>query len=247
MKIFIRNLAFLAIAMLTIIGCDDDPPQDPNCVYGVEGHGVRDGLPNDIVVAVCGKDRCIGLMDYRTENMANSAHADYFQWPIHRVGTESNYGTDSEDPNTTVGNILTGYKGLNPLSELVNLKNSSPEQVHITYNAPVPVPNAIEVALGKYTWNKTILGIQKGNAENLIKQCMVLISTDTLPQQVTVALQPVGNIRMAKGRKSTEQFPVIAGGVDKDPKVNTVAQNFRLNRHAIARNNRNVKSQLAQG
>jgi len=42
----------------------------------------------------------------------------------------------------------------------------------------------------------------------------------------------------------TEQ-PVVAEGGDKEPKLNTVAQRFeRMNRSAIARNNRNIKSMV---
>jgi len=185
-----------------------------------------------------GGDEC-GFQDYRTANMANSAHADYFQWPIHRVGAESNYGTNGAELTTTVGNILAGYKGLESVAELPNLKKSSLEQVHITHNAP---SGPLEVVFGKYTWDGTILGIQKGNASNPIKECMIDISNNALLYaQLQQALNRV--IFMA-GNKNAKQ--VIAGGADKDPKVNTVAQNFRLNRQAIARNNRNVKPMLRQ-
>ena len=140
-----------------------------------------------------GGDEC-GFQDYRTANMANSAHADYFQWPIHRVGAESNYGTNGAELTTTVGNILAGYKGLNPLNELPNLKNSSLEQVHITYNAP---SGPLEAILGKYTWDGIVLGIQKGNTSDLIEEYMINISNDGLPPVPVATLQPASNVRTA--------------------------------------------------
>jgi len=141
------------------------------------------------------------LKDYRTVDMKNESHNDYFQWPIYRVGALSNYGEN--DLTTTVGNILTGYKGLNPLIELVNLKNSSLEQVHITYNAP---SGLLEAVFGKYTWDGTILGIQKGNASNFIKECLIDISNDALWY---AQLQPASDIRLVDGKRSTEQFQII--------------------------------------
>ena len=75
--------------------------------------------------------------DYRTVDMKDDSYNDYFQWTIYRVGA------------------------------VPNLKASSLEQVHITYNAPSNIGESI---LGKYTWNENgIWGIQKGNASDAIK------------------------------------------------------------------------------
>jgi len=173
-----RNLLILVIILLIgfiVNSCGGDEKEPPACNLG-EHLGIGE---------TCNGTNCT-YKDYRTVDMKNESHNDYFQWPIYRVGELSNYGEN--DLTSTVDNILTGYKGLEDLNDLPNLKKSSLEQVHITYNASVPIPDAIEVLLGKYTWNGTILGIQKGNAIALIKQCMVMIGNNTLPQQVAVAL-----------------------------------------------------------
>ena len=149
----------------------------------------------------CNGTNCT-FKDYRTVDMKNESHNDYFQWPIYRVGAESHY--QEIELTTTVGNILTAFKGLDPLSELPNLKNSSLKQVHITYNAP---SGLLEIVLGKYTWNGSILGIQKGNASILIKECMIDISNGFM---LHAQLQPASDIRLTKGKKSTEQFSYVA-------------------------------------
>jgi len=238
MKNKIWFLVMMAGVIIAIMSCDDPKAQPVYCPDTDNNGNGHLGIGED-----CIKDTgdCTGLQDYRTANMKNSSHADYFQWPIYRVKAESNYGTNGAELTTTVGNILTGYKGLNPLNELPNLKNSSLEQVHITYNAP---SGPLDAVFGKYAWDGEYLKIQKNNTSDNITFCFQGIGTGNLPQQLAMLLQPASNIRMAKGKKSTQQFPLIAGGADKDPKVNTVAQNFRLNRQVIARNNRNVKTLL---
>ena len=196
----------------------------------------NDGNGHLGVGETCIKDTgdCTGLQDYRTADMSNETHVDYFQWPIYRVGAVSNYGTN--DLTTTTGNVLEGYKFLRDAApdDADKLKTRL-DEMHITYNAPG----------GQYTWVGKNLGVQKNLGIEPIAENLYAIALDLLtPVSPVAQLQPTSNVRMAKGKKSTEQFPVIAGGADKDPKVNTGAQNFRLNRQAIARNNRNVKSLL---
>jgi len=226
------------------MSCDDkdkdnggtiEPTPDPVYCPDKGGNGHL-GVGED-----CIKDTgtCTGLQEYRTANMKNSTHADYFQWPIYRVGAKSHYqGTEL---TTTVNNILAAYKGLLS-SEATSLKNSTLEQLRITYNAP---SNPFEVATGKYTWGGNIFGIQKGNTSELIERCLRMISNGDLPPQLAI-IQPTNNIRMAQGKKSTERFPAVAGGNGKLPRADRAATGFELNRQLIARNNRNVKNQWRQ-
>jgi len=225
----------------------NDQAKPADCEYLADGHGIRDGLTND--TGVCGKTGCIGLKDYRPANAQVepnpydvAAPGDYFPWPIYRVGalTVSNYPDTILDD--TVNSILAGYKLVVPTDKTrLNSNDCGLAEIHVTYNAPG----------GKYTWTGTELGIQTGllggNVRGFLEDIAlgaVAGPDDDLPHVTPIVqLMPTatGNVRLANSKKKTEQFPVIAGGADKDPKVNTVAQNFKLIRQAIARNNRNVK------
>ena len=233
-----RIWLLMMIAAIILASCDNGstPEPEPEVIvphgepYSHLGIGEQKG-------ADC-SGKC-GFQDYRTANMSNSGHADYFQWPIYRVGAKSHYqGTEL---TTTVNNILAAYKGLLS-SEATSLKNSTLEQLRITYNAP---SNPFEVATGKYTWGGNIFGIQKGNTSELIERCLRMISNGDLPPQLAI-IQPTNNIRMAQGKKSTERFPAVAGGNGKLPRADRAATGFELNRQLIARNNRNVKNQWRQ-
>ena len=91
------------------------------------------------------------LKDYRTVDMKDESHNDYFQWSIYRVGALSNYGTNGADLTATVPNILAGYKGVS-VGLVPYLKASSLSEIHITHNAPY----------GYYYWvGNGPLGIQK--------------------------------------------------------------------------------------
>ena len=243
MKNKIWVLLTIAGMMIAVMSCGKEQPE-PDPIYCPDTD--NDGNGHLGVGEDCIKDTgtCSGLQEYRTANMQNSTHADYFQWPIYRVGAKSHYqGTEL---TTTVNNILAAYKGLETLFEVPNLKNSSLEQVHITYNAPSTDP-ATEAFLGKFTWNKKYLGIQKGNVASLIEMCLKNI--ELLPeilQPAITQLQPAGNIRIAQGKKRTERFPAVAGGNGKLPRADRAATGFELNRQLIARNNRNVKNQWRQ-
>jgi len=244
MKNKIWVLLTIAGMMIAVMSCGKEQPE-PDPIYCPDTD--NDGNGHLGVGEDCIKDTgtCSGLQEYRTANMQNSTHADYFQWPIYRVGAKSHYqGTEL---TTTVNNILAAYKGLDAFSEIPNLKNSSLEQVHITYNAPSNIGESI---LGKYTWNENgIWGIQKGNTSDAIKLCMQFILDNILPE--VALLQSANGILMAQGKRSTERFPAerfpaVAGGNGKLPRADRAATGFELNRQLIARNNRNVKNQWRQ-
>jgi len=226
-----RIWLLMMIAAIILASCDNGstPEPEPEVIvphgepYSHLGIGEQKG-------ADC-SGKC-GFQDYRTANMSNSGHADYFQWPIYRVGATSHYqGTEL---TTTVNNILTAFRDSLGSGEKTNLKNSTLKQVHITYNAP---SGPLETILGRYTWNGSILGIQKGNASALIKECMRDISNSELPSVLAVVLQSANGIRMANGKKSTEQFPAVASGDGKLPRAARAATGFELNRQAVMRRN----------
>jgi len=232
----------MMIAAIMLASCDNSGTPEPEQeeeepIYCPDTN--NDGNGHLGIGEQCIKDagECTGLQDYRTAGMKNSGHADYFQWPIYRVGATSHYqGTEL---TTTVNNILTAFRDSLGSGEKTDLKNSTLKQVHITYNAP---SGPLEAVFGKYTWNGKNWGIQKGTSSDIINGVMKAIPQGVL-QQVAVLLQPANGIRMANGKKSTEQFPAVAGGDGKLPRAARAATGFELNRQAIVRNNRNVKDQ----
>jgi len=184
-----ENKILLPIVLLmiaaAIMGCKTEPEL---CALGAH-LGIGES---------CSGTSCT-LEEYRTANMKNSGHADYFKWPIYRVGTKSHY-TDTELTNT-VTNILAGYKGLSSTSQ-TNLKNSSLSEVRITFSAPHDW----------YTWNGSNLGIYKGSSSTSVRGLLADIVGDGL--EMAQILQAVNTIRLAAGKDSdTEQLPVLAGAL----------------------------------
>jgi len=216
MKNKIWFLVMMAGVIIGIIACDDPKAQPVYCPDTDNNGNGHLGIGED-----CSKDTgdCTGLYDY--------SKGTVFPKPIYRVGAEGNNGATF---TSTAGAMATAYNGLSPMAQgRFNDKGLTEVHLHIG---------------GKdYTWGGSGILKLQANEELAIDVVNVLSSSAGLP---VAQLQPADNIRMAKGKKSTERFPVIAGGADKDPKVNTVAQNFRSNRQVIARNNRNVKTLLRQ-
>ena len=190
---------------------------------------------------------CGGLQDYNT---STGDIETKFPVPIHRYGPLSNFGASPYTMLTdTVSHILATYAlpsdgsvTLNSVTKagkegLTNDKRLDSVQI---FNNP---------SWGEYGmfWEEKVLGFQANlEKDKDIYMYMYLDQAGKgilfgIPKIPVAQLQPAGNIRLAGGKKKTERFPAIAGGADKDPKVNTVAQNFKLIRQAIARNNRNVK------
>ena len=189
---------------------------NPACVYGNDGHGIRDGLTND--AGVCGDTGCIGLKDYRTaaaqvkpnpyDSLAIGSPGDYFPWSIYRVGALSNYpGTILDD---TVASILAVYKDNTKItpSDKTRLHTSALEQVHVTYSAPWDY----------YTWDGSNLGLLRGVDPSWIGGLFVDIGNNTLwPEDPIVQQIPTstGNVRLAlngalRSSVESEQFPAVA-------------------------------------
>jgi len=236
MKNKIWVLIMMAGIIIGIIACDDKPKE----TYTPSNHlGIDETCPQST--------EC-GLQDYRT-----AEQKAVFPKEINRYG-KAKYYTDAE-LKKAVADIISIFNQI----ETASTPSYYDGIVAAIDKLCVVQSSGTNVLNTNYTWNKTlkILGVDPDatatDIDWLVGRLPRLNPGDgrgideVAPAgNLLTQLQPASNVRMAKGKKSTERFPVIAGGADKDPKVNTVAQNFRLNRHAIARNNRNVKSQLRQ-
>jgi len=236
MKNKIWVLIMMAGIIIGIIACDDPKAQPVYCPDTDNNGNGHLGIGED-----CSKDTgdCTGLQNYNT-----STGEDAFPVPIYRVGALSGFQNAPATPEATASHIMATY-AIQDDADKKKIKDGVPDKgvkltfVHICKDAIGPTPYPFE-------WNKSILVLQ-ADILSTLGSVLRTIASGNLPTNPSIAqLQPAGNIRMVKGKKSTERFPVIAGGADKDPKVNTVAQNFKLNRQVIARNNRNVKSLLRQ-
>ena len=207
-------LMTIAGIIIGLISCDTDPVFCPDTDNNGNGHlGIGEN---------CSKDTgdCTGLQNYNTSTGVNA-----FPKPIYRVGKADNFaGTVLVD---TADKIIIEYGKLGEAGRgRINTSGLTYVQMHKDGK--------------KYTWGGSgVLGVQAGALDDIAYTIEDLGSSGGLPVQ-TASLQPASDIRLAKGKKSTERFPAIAGCADKDPKVNTVVRNFKLNRQAIARNNRKL-------
>jgi len=190
-----RNLLFLAIILLIgfiVNSCDDEEKETPVCNLGAH-LGIGE---------TCNGTNCT-YKDYRTVDMKNESHNDYFQWPIYRVGTLSNYGANGADITTTVTNILAGYKSnaVKGDSFIVNGLKSGLLEVHVTYSVPAD----------GYTLKNKQLGIKKLTSVDFIETYLYdLGAADLSDIAPIVQLQPDSDIRLAGGKKLKESFYVVA-------------------------------------
>jgi len=216
MKNKIWFLVMMAGVIIGVISCDADPKDD---AYTPSNHlGIDE---------TCPKSTECGLQNYNTSTGVNA-----FPKPIYRVGKAGDFNANLLAK--TVNDVMSTYTDPSILGLTEAGKDRLSQRLDFVQ---------IYKTGGNYTWKDKVLGLRVGVEKGVVWYCIAQISVSS-GLTPTAQLQPVGNIRMAKGKKSTEQFPVIAGGADKDPKVNTVAQNFNSNRQVIARNNRNVKTLL---
>ena len=216
MKNKIWFLVMMAGIIIGVIACDDPKAQPVYCPDTDNNGNGHLGIGEN-----CSKNigDCTGLYDY--------AKGTAFPKSIYRVGAK---GNNEATFTSTAGAMATAYNGLIGTMAEGRFNASGLTVVHMYID-------------GKdYTWSGSgILGIKAGAT---FKNWMI---TDLGSSQgLDIAqLQPALNrVIFMAGNKNAKQ--VIAGGADKAPKVNTVAQNFRSNRQVIARNNRNVKTLLRQ-
>ena len=214
----------MAGVIIGLISCDDPKAQPVYCPDTDNNGNGHLGIGED-----CIKDTgdCTGLQNYNTSTGVNA-----FPKPIYRVGKAGDFNANLLAK--TVNDVMSTYTDPSILGLTEAGKDRLSQRLDFVQ---------IYKTGGNYTWKDKVLGLRVGVEKGVVWYCIAQISVSS-GLTPTAQLQPVGNIRMAKGKKSTEQFPVIAGGADKDPKVNTVAQNFNSNRQVIARNNRNVKTLL---
>jgi len=190
-----------------------------------------------------GAAKC-GLEDHRNATQKTAFHA-----PVYRYGKLSNYNIlDPKEIEKTIDKIISGFSDI----KAEEAEGSYPDGTYDAVWAAVGRLCVTKAANGMYTWDGTTFGADPQATGGYIGGRLSFIVDKTSggyplsnagPVANLTQLQPAGNIRLADGKRKTEKLPVIAGGADKDPKVNTVAQNFKLNRQASARNNRNVKTQ----
>jgi len=202
--------------------------------------------------ACLGSDRAgdakCGLQDHRNAAQKLAFPDDGVGRPIYRYGKLSNYNiSDPKEIEKTVDmiiDIFTGTGGLLSRGEFTyNAINDNIDKLCVTKSED-----------GTWTWggDGTVLGVDPAASASQLKNRFARIEpgnpTNLDIKEPVAGLaqlqQALNRVIFMAGNEKAKQ--VIAGGADKDPKVNTVAQNFRLNRQAIARNNRNVKSLLRQ-
>jgi len=220
MKNKIWVLIMMAGVIIGIMSCDDPKAQPVYCPDTDNNGNGHLGIGED-----CIKDTgdCTGLYDY--------SKGTVFPKPIYRVGAEGNNGATFSG---TAGAMATAYNGLDGAAKNVfNGRDLTEVHLHIGGNI--------------YTWSGSgVLKLQADQSNSGVVAAWVINRLGASDGLDIAQLQPaLHRVIFMAGNKKAKQ--VIAGGADKDPKVNTVAQNFKSNRQVIARNNRNGKSLLRQG
>ena len=225
----------MAIAAMVLLSCDTDQKDN---AYTPSNHlGIDE---------TCPKSTECGLQDHRNAAQKIAFPDNGVGRPIYRYGKLSNYNiSDPKEIEKTVDKIIdifTGEEGLLSIGESTyNSINDNIDKLCVTKSED-----------GTWTWagNGTVLGVDFNADVGLLKTQFQRIdpgasrdlATKSPVANLTQLQQALNRVIFMAGNEKAQQ--VIAGGANKDPKVNTVAQNFRLNRQVIARNNRNVKTLL---
>jgi len=220
-----RIWLLMMIAAIMLASCDNSgtPEPEPEVIvphgapYNHLGIGEQKG-------ADCSEE--CGLTDYRT-----TAQKAIFPREINRYGHISHYTT--KQLNDITKGIVDMYGSMAPTDRGYFISR-------LGANGKVCVTHA---ANGMWTWNGTVLGFDI-TADNEIFETLLL--SDPIPPANPVPglltpkvaqLQPANGIRMANGKKSTEQFPAVASGDGKLPRAARAATGFELNRQAVMRRN----------
>jgi len=189
-----RNLLILVIILLIgfiVNSCGDEEKEPPVCNLGAH-LGIEE---------TCNGSNC-SLQNYNT-----STGEDAFPVPIYRVGALSDFQNAPATPEATASHIIATY-AIQGDTDKKAIKDGVPDKgvkltfVHICKDTIGPTPYPFE-------WNKTILVLQ-ADILSTLGSVLRNIAAGNLPTNPSIAqLQPASDIRLAKGKKSTEQFPII--------------------------------------
>jgi len=182
---------WLVLAIILLIGfivnsCSDEEKEPPVCNLGAH-LGIGE---------TCNGNNCI-LQDYRTAEQKAT-----FPKEINRYGKKTNY-SDTELRQTT-DKIVAAFDKI--------ASDNGDKVLYDIVLSKIGKLYVVKAANGYYTWNKTDFGADPAATMEIISGRLVLTAS-SLPEASIASglaqLQPVSDIRLAKGKKQTDYLSFI--------------------------------------